>query len=119
MTKVWVIMRGQVGSDAFFAWCEASPDHPGFENIYYTSTDGIHAVDPTGALPPGELPALKELVAVVPFQETYYLSEAQFGERFPDDGSDPGDEPGDGPTAVAPEAPPVAVVGEGVTDGRP
>lgn len=90
----WVLMKCQIGSELFFAWCEASPDHPGFKNIFYTERDGRTPFDPSGGLEPGDLPALQELVAVIPFAPPVItLTEAQLGDTFPDAGGPDRSEP--------------------------
>lgn len=48
----WVVMLAVVGSESYWAWCQVSGgDGYGFENIFYTETDGFSPADPGPTAP--------------------------------------------------------------------
>jgi len=51
-TTTWVVMTVRIGSQNLWAWGKPSADGPGFDEIYYTHTDGFTPAEVPGDQPP-------------------------------------------------------------------
>jgi hypothetical protein len=74
---VWVVMTCRDGAAQYWAWCRPNRHSPGFDEIFYTTVDGIKAFSP----PDDDLPQLIGHVFTVVFQPE---GVASTGARFPE-----------------------------------
>jgi hypothetical protein len=75
----WVVMTCRDGVSQYWAWCRPNRHSPGFDEIFYTTTDGITAYSPEG----GSLPGLMDHVFTIAFAPEEVAST---GSRFPEHG---------------------------------